>query len=167
MSCTNCLGKPQRVSETALQGNGSSPWSRNACTISPQGSLHEPSSFAPVTTGSLTLLLTVFNLVTLWRLLRNVVGPVSGSLRKLQAALSTFQDLEQSPNLGPISSMEMPAGFHLLTLNVEHTVKTKIVALRQLLQWSGYLAVVFLHEIGTPPPPGSCFTVFTGIRSPW
>ena len=109
-------------------------------------------SFAPVTTGSLTLLLMVFNPVTLQRLLRKVVGPVSGSLRKLQAALSSLQDLEQSPDLGPVSSMEMLAGFDLLTLNVEHTVKTKIVALRQLLQWSGYPAVVLLQEIGTPPP---------------
>ena len=48
--------------------------------------------------------------------------------------------------------MEMPAGFDLLSPNVEHTVKTEIVALRPLLQWCGFFAVVFLQEIGTRPP---------------
>ena len=48
----------------------------------------------------------------------------------------------------------MPASFDLLTLNVEHTVKIEEMALRQLLKWSGYLAVVFLQETGVLPP---CF----------
>ena len=82
------------------------------------------------------MLLTVINPVTFQRLLRKGVGPVSGSLRKLRAALSSLQDLERSPDLGPVPSVEMPAGFDLLILHVEHTVKTKLVALRQLLQWS-------------------------------
>ena len=90
-------------------------------------------SFAPVTTLSLTLLLTVFNPVTLQRVMRKVVGPVCGSLRKLKVALSSLQDLEQSSDLGPAPSIEMPASFDLLTLNVEHTVKTKVVALRRVL----------------------------------
>ena len=46
----------------------------------------------------------------------------------------------------------MPAGFDLLTLNVEHTVKTKVMALRQLLQWAEYTAVVLLQETGVLPP---------------
>ena len=91
-------------------------------------------SFVPVTTGSVTLLLTVLNLVTL---LRKVGDPVSGFLCKLQAAWSP---------------MEAPAGFDLLTLNVERTVKTKVVALRRLLQWSGYPAVLLLQEGGALPP---------------
>ena len=92
-------------------------------------------NFVPVTTGSLTLLSTVLNPVTLWCLLRKVSDPVSGSLRKLHTALSSLQDLEQSPFLEPVAPMEAAAGFDLLTLNVQHTVKTKVVALRQLLQW--------------------------------
>ena len=51
-------------------------------------------SLAPVTTGSLTLLLTVLNLVTLRRLLHKFGGPVHGSLRQLQVALSSLQTLE-------------------------------------------------------------------------
>ena len=47
--------------------------------------------------------------------------------------------------------MDVPAGFDLLTLDVEHTIKTKVVVLRQLLQWSGYPVVVFLHEVGALP----------------
>ena len=39
-----------------------------------------------------------------------------------------------------------------LTLNVEHTVKTKVLALRQLLQWSEYPAVVLLQDTGILPP---------------
>ena len=39
------------------------------------------------------------------------------------------------------------AGFDLLTLNVEHMMKTKVVALWQLLRWSGYPAVVLLQEL--------------------
>ena len=40
-------------------------------------------SLAPVTTGSLTLLLTVLNPVSLWCLLYRLGGPVHGSLRQL------------------------------------------------------------------------------------
>ena len=46
----------------------------------------------------------------------------------------------------------MPTGLDLLTQNVEHTFKTKVMALRQLLQWSGYPAMVLLQETGTLPP---------------
>ena len=53
--------------------------------------------------------------------------------------------------VAPVSTA-MPTKFDLLTLNVEHTVKTKVMALRQLLQWSGYPAVVLLQETGVPPP---------------
>ena len=42
--CTYCLGKPRRDSAIALWGNGFYPWSRNACTISREGPLHEPGS---------------------------------------------------------------------------------------------------------------------------
>ena len=45
---------------------------------------------ALVTTGSLTLLLTVLNRVTLRRLLHRLGGLVYGSLRKLQTALSSL-----------------------------------------------------------------------------
>ena len=34
--------------------------------------------------------------------------------------------------------MRPSAAFDLLTPNVQHTVIMKVVALRQLLQWSGY-----------------------------
>ena len=54
-------------------------------------------SLAPVTTGCLTLLLTILNPVTLRRLLHKVGGPVHGSLRKLQTALSSLQALESDP----------------------------------------------------------------------
>ena len=46
----------------------------------------------------------------------------------------------------------MLGGFDLLTLNVEQAVKTKVMALRQLLQWSGYPAVVLLKETAILPP---------------
>ena len=46
----------------------------------------------------------------------------------------------------------MLAGFDLLTLHVEHTIETKVMALRQLIQWSGYPAVVLLQETGVLPP---------------
>ena len=108
--------------------------------------------FAPVTTGSLPLLLTVLNVVTLRRLLHSVGGPVHGSLRRLQTALSSLWTPESDPHLETPASVTMPAGFDLLTLFVEHTVKTKVMALRQLLQWSGYPAVVLLQETGMLPP---------------
>ena len=57
-------------------------------------------SFAPVTTRSVTLLLTVLNPGTLRRLLQRVEGPIHGSLSKLQSALSSLQALEQDPDLG-------------------------------------------------------------------
>ena len=61
--------------------------------------------------------------------------------------------------------METPAGFDLLILNVEHTVKTKVVASRPLLQLSGLPPMVFLQEIGTLPPlPRLCFIAYTAIR---
>ena len=41
--------------------------------------------------------------------------------------------------------------FDLLTLNVEHTIKTKVVALRQSLQQAGYPAAVLLQEVGVVP----------------
>ena len=91
-------------------------------------------SLAPVTAGSLTLLLTVLNPVTLRRLLHKVGSPIHGSLRKLQTALSSLQALEIDPQLETPVSVAIPAGFDLLTLDVEHTVKTKVMALRQLLQ---------------------------------
>ena len=109
-------------------------------------------SLAPVTTGSLTLLLTVLNPVTLRRLLHKVRGPVHGSLRNFQMALSSLQALESDPQPKTQVSVAMPTGFDLLTLNVEHTVKTKVMALRQLLQWSEYPAVVLLQETGILPP---------------
>ena len=74
-------------------------------------------SLAPVTTGSLTLVLTVLNPVTLRRLLHKVGGPVHGSLRKLQTALSSLQALESDPQLETPVSVAMPAGFDLLALN--------------------------------------------------
>ena len=90
-------------------------------------------SLAPVTTGSLTLLLTVLNPVTLRRLLHKLGGPVHGSVRKLRVALSSLQTLENDSHWESPVCAAMPAGFYLLTLNVEHTVKTKVMALRQLL----------------------------------
>ena len=72
-------------------------------------------SFVLATTGSLTLLLKVFHPVTLWRLLQKVVAQVSRCLRKLQVPCLPYT----------VSSMEMRTGLDLLTLNVEHTVRTK------------------------------------------
>ena len=109
-------------------------------------------SLAPVTTGSLTLLLTVLNPVTLRRLLRKLGGPVHGSLRQLQVALSSLQALENDSHRECSIPATMPAGFDLLTLNVEHTVKTKVFTLRQLLQWAQYPAVVLVQETGVLPP---------------
>ena len=43
------------------------------------------------------------------------------------------------------------AAFDLLTLNIEDTVKTKVVALRELLQGSGDPAVVLLYKVGVLP----------------
>ena len=91
-------------------------------------------SLAPVTTGSLTLLLTLLNPVTLRRLLHRLGGPVYVSLRQLQMASSSLQTLESDPHLIAPVSVAMPAGFELLILNVEHTIKTKVMALRQLIQ---------------------------------
>ena len=122
------------------------------CITSPFGSLHEPDLVScPSLQGLSDLLLTVLNRVTLRRLLRKVSGPVSGSIRKLQVALSSLQDLEQSPSSEPVIPVDALAGFDLLTLNVEHTMKTKVVALRHLLQWSGYPTVVLLQEVGALP----------------
>ena len=74
-------------------------------------------------------------------------------LRQLQTALSSLQALESDPRPETPVSVAMPAGSDLLTLNVEHTVTTKVMALRQLIQWSGYPAVVLLQETGVLPPP--------------
>ena len=49
-------------------------------------------SLAPVTTGSLTLLLTVLNPVPLRHLLHRLGGPVHGSLHQLQVALSSLHN---------------------------------------------------------------------------
>ena len=46
----------------------------------------------------------------------------------------------------------MPARFDLPTRNVKHIIKTKVVVLRQLLQWAEYPAVVHLQETGVLPP---------------
>ena len=63
--------------------------------------------------------------------------------------------------------MAMPVGFDLLTLNVEHTVKTNVMALRQLLLWLNTEQWFFCRRQGYCPPV-SCFTVCTsGILSPW
>ena len=70
-----------------------------------------------------------------------------------QIALSSLRDLEHSTGLEPAIPVDAPADFDLLTLNVEHTIKTKVVALRQLLQWSGYPAVLLLQEVGALPAP--------------
>ena len=76
------------------------------------------------------------------------------SPHQLQVALSSLQTLENDSHQESPVSASMPAGFDLLTLNAEHTVKTKVVALRQLLQWAEYPAVVLLQETGVLPP---CF----------
>ena len=96
MLYTSCSGKPRRVSATALRGNGFSPLEPERVYYPPAGVFARARHrFAPVTTGSLSLLLTVaFDPVTVRRLMRKVVGPVNGSLCKLQAALSSLQDLD-------------------------------------------------------------------------
>ena len=107
------------------------------------------------------MLLTVLNPVTLQRFPQKVGDPVTGSptfrrsLRKLHVALSSVRDLERNADSERVASVDALAGFHLLTLNVEHTVrnvehtvKIKVVALRQLLQWCDYPAPVFLQEVG-------------------
>ena len=110
-------------------------------------------SLPPVTTGSLTLLLTVLNPVTLRRLLHKIGGPVQGYLRKLHTTLFSLRALESDPQLETRVSVAMPSGFDLLILNVEHTVETKVIASRQLVQWSEYPAVVLLQDTGVSPPP--------------
>ena len=95
-------------------------------------------SLAPVTTRSLTLVLTVLNPVTLRRLLQKSGGPVHGSPRQLQVALSSLHILENDFHRESPVPAAMTAGFDLLTLNVEHIIKTKVTAFRQLLQWAEY-----------------------------
>ena len=112
------------------------------CTISPS----PPESFC-----ARTAQLHTGHYVTLRRLLRKVHCPVSGSLRKLQTAVTSLHELEVGPNFESVAPECPSAGFDFVALNVEHTIKTKIVALRQLLQWSGYPAVVLLQEVGVPP----------------
>ena len=109
-------------------------------------------SLAPVATGSLTLVLTVFNPVTLRRLLHKPDGPVHGSPRRLQVAFSSLQTLKNDSHQESPVPAALPARFDLLTLNVERTVKTKVMALRQLLQWAEYPAVVLLQETWVQPP---------------
>ena len=58
-----------------------------------------------------------------------------------------------------------PASFHLVALNVGHTVRTKVMAFRQLLQWSGYLAVVLLQKTGVLPPPRLVFRCLAYFHS--
>ena len=96
--------------------------------------------------------MTVPNPVTLRRLLQKLGGPVHGSFRELQGALSSLQTLENDSHREGAVPAAMPAGFDLLTLNVEHTVKTKVVALMQLLQWAKYPVVDLLQETGALPP---------------
>ena len=108
-------------------------------------------SFTPVSRGSLTPLLTVINPLTLRRLLRKEEGPVAGSLRKLQTTLTSLRELEVVPNFEGVAPEWQSTGFDLLTLIVEHMIKTKVVTTRQLLEWSGYPAVVLLPEVGVLP----------------
>ena len=75
-----------------------------------------------------------------------------GSLRQLQVASSHLQTLENDSHRESPVLAAMPAGFDLLTLNVENTINPKVVALRQLLQWAAYPAVVLLQETQTLPP---------------
>ena len=67
-------------------------------------------------------------------------------------ALSSLHTLENDSHRKSLVSADMAAVFDLLTLNVEHTVKTIVVALRQLLEWAEYRAVVPLQETGVLPP---------------
>ena len=92
-------------------------------------------TFSSVTTGSLTLLLTVLKPRALQRLFRTVEGPVHGPLHTLQEALRSLQDLQDALDRDGVTVHDIPAGFDFLTANVQHTVQTKLVALRQLLQF--------------------------------
>ena len=75
-----------------------------------------------------------------------------GSLRQLQVASSSLETLEKvSHQKSPVPAA-MLAGFDLLTLNVEHNVKTKVVAFRQLLHWVQYRAGFVLEKTGALPP---------------
>ena len=86
-------------------------------------------------------------------------------MHRLKAALSSLQTLESDPQLEAPVLVAMPAGFDLLTLNVEHTFKTKVMALRQLLQWSRYPAMVLFQETGILPPPFRVSLPFTIVSS--
>ena len=110
------------------------------CYPPPKKIFHEHGSvLAPITTGS-----PMLPVMVLQRLLRRVQSPVTGSFRNLQTTLACLHEFEL--RLGPQSVAPecRSSGFDSLTLRVEHTVKTKVVALRQLLQWSGHPAVVLL-----------------------
>ena len=67
--------------------------SRRVYYLPPEVFARERLGFAPVTTGSLALLLNVLSLVTLRRFVRRVQSPISRSLPRLQAALANPSDL--------------------------------------------------------------------------
>ena len=67
-------------------------------------------------------------------------------------ALSSLESVENDSHRESLVPAAMPAGFDLITLNVEPAVKTKVMALRQLLQWAEYPEVFLLQEMGVLSP---------------
>ena len=81
-----------------------------------------------------------------------VARPVTGPLQTLQHAISALHALDSNSSAESVVTRDVAAGFDFLTLNVQHTVKTKLVELRQPLQWAQYPAVLMLEERGQLPP---------------
>ena len=84
-----------------------------------------------------------------------------GSLRQLQVPLSSLQSLEKDSHRESPVPAAMPAGFDLLTLNMEHTVKTKAMASRQEFSGLGVRRWSFCRKRGYCPLVLS-FSVCTG-----
>ena len=101
--------------------------------LPPEIFAREGLGFVPIPIGFLTLLLTFLIPLTLRRFLKAVQSPISGSLRRLQATLANLAELEVDISLEVAYPVRSSAAFGLPTVNVAHTVKTKGVALRQLL----------------------------------
>ena len=154
---TSCWDKPRRICAGIPRGSVFFRSSPVVCIASPPPPpppeifACKRLNFAPVTMGSLTLLLTVLDPMGLAGLLQKVQSLISGPLRKLQSAMASLQELEGSHAPESVIPKCPSTAFDLLTLNVEQTMKTKVVALCQMVQWSGYPPVVLLQEVGVLP----------------
>ena len=78
----------------------------------------------------------------------HVVVCICNNVREI---MGTLHELETEQVALPDVSISLASAVDLLTVNVEHTVKTKVRALRRLLQQLQYPAVVLLQEVGVLP----------------